>query len=142
MARLTPKQLQVARQAKEAERLAEAEAAEQRDQWLITAQKRSGQLQSVANGLYEELDKIARKWPGMPVTARTVTRVNKVLGAIRDLLKEEDDDFIDGLEDLVPAGDMPETRDVVLTLREARDALDRFDASYRVAWQRTDREYR
>lgn len=142
MARLTPKELQQARQAKEAERQAEAEAAEQRDQWLIAAQERSNQLQSVADGLYEEVDKIARKWPAMPVTERTVTRVNNVLGAIRDLLKEEEDDFIDGLEDLVPAGDMPETRDVVLTLREARDALDRFDGNYRLEWQRTDREYR
>lgn len=142
MVRLTPKQLQEAKRAKQAERQAEAEAAEAHCEWLTEAKERFGQLTNVADGLYQELDKLAKKWPTMPVTERTVTRVNKLLGAIRGLLENEDDDFVDALEDLVPAGDLPETRDVVMTLREAKDALVRFEARYQAPWHRIEREQR
>lgn len=140
MARLTPKQLQDAKKARQAERDAEAQAEAAYVEGLIEAQGRHEQLANVANGLYDELDKHSRKWPSMVVTERTVARVNKLLRAVRDLLEREDDDFVDALEEIVPAGDLPETRDVVMTLREAKDALDRFESRYEAVWRRIERD--
>jgi len=93
------------------------------------------ELTSAAAGIYDEIEKLNRKWPTVPVTPRMVARTNKLLGEIRDLLKDDEDGFIDGLEDIVPAGDQPETRDVVLILREAKDALDRFGNKYQREWR-------
>ena len=135
MPRLTAQELREAKGAREAER----EAAERKQQevlnWLLDARERHDRLESVATGLYEELDKIARKWPTMPVTERQVAKVNKLLGAVRELLKDEEDEFADELDDLVPAGDLPETRDVVLLLRQASDALQRFEGRHQGKWR-------
>lgn len=152
MARLDSKELQAAKKAKQAERSAAAkveaarqaaeEAAEEaRVELLMASRDRYRQLDNVVGGLYEEHDKLSRKWPTMPVTQRTVERVNKLLAATRTLLKDDEDDFVDGLNDIVAAGDMPETRDVVVLLREVKDALGRFDARYQDEWRQIERDY-
>jgi hypothetical protein len=139
MVRQTPQQLQAAKKAAAAKREAEERKEQEHLTFLILARERHGQLVSVADGLYEEFDKIGRKWPSMPITERQLGKVNKLLGSVRELLKDEEDEFADALDDFVPAGDMPETRDVVLVLREARDALDRFEREYEPEWRRVRR---
>ena len=135
MPRLTSAELRAARETKEAEHQAEEQAREERLIWLLGAKERHALLVSVAEGLYDELDKLAKKWPSMPATERQVAKVNKLLGAVRKLLSDEGDEFANGLEDFVAAGDPPETRDVVLVLREAKDALDRFEDEYESEWR-------
>jgi protoporphyrinogen oxidase len=137
--RKTQQELQQARKAAQAEREAEEQERQKRLNWLFEAKERHAQLVSVADGLYNELDKLARKWPSMPVTERQVTKVNRLLGAVRQLLEDEGDEFADALDEVVPAGDMPETRDIVLILREARDALDRFESKYESEWRTVHR---
>lgn len=139
MVRQTPQQLQAAKKAAQAQRETEEREEQERLTRLLENRERHDQLSSVADGLYEEFDKVARKWPSMPITERQLGKVNKVLGSVRDLLKDEDDEFADALDDFVPAGDMPETRDVVLVLREARDALDRFEREYQSEWRNVQR---
>jgi hypothetical protein len=134
MARPTAAELQAAKRAKAEEREAAVREAAAHAQRLTESEDRYEQLNSVAGGLYEELDKQARKWPTMPVTARTVERVNKLLAAVRALLADEGDDFVNDLEGIVPAGDPPEARDVVVLLREIRDALGRFRSRYYRVW--------
>jgi len=74
MARPTAAELQAAKRAKAEEREAAVREAAAHAQRLTESEDRYEQLNSVAGGLYEELDKQARKWPTMPVTARTVER--------------------------------------------------------------------
>jgi hypothetical protein len=139
VARKTREELQAAQRARQAEQKAQERAEAERTESLIEARDRKEELVSVADGLYDELDKHARKWPTMPVTKRTVQRVNKLLGETRKLLEDEADDFAAGLEDIVPAGDPPETRDVVMLLREVRDALSRFEDRYAADWRAIER---
>jgi phage terminase Nu1 subunit (DNA packaging protein) len=136
MTRKTPQELQEAKKAAQAQREQEEREAQEHQAWIVESKQRHDQLESVANGLYEELDKLARKWPSMPVTQRQLDKVNRLLAAVRELLADEGDEFADGLEDFVPAGDLPETRDVVLVLREAKDALARFKREYYATWNR------
>jgi hypothetical protein len=142
MPRMTPAELAEAKKAKAAGEAAAQREAEERDEWLRGAWEKHRELVSVANGFYDEMDKLNKKWPTVSVTTRMVTRTNKLLGAIRELLEGEEDGFLDGLDDIVPAGDLPETRDVVLILREAKDALDRFAEEYKREWQGFEREAR
>lgn len=148
----TPEQRKEARKAREERLRAEAEAEEaarqasekaelDRVERLMASRDRCRQLANVVEGLYEEHDKLAKKWPTMLVTQRTVERVNKLLAASRTLLRDEEDDFVEGLNDIVAAGDPPETRDVVVLLREVKDALRRFELKYQDVWRRIEREY-
>ncbi len=145
MARRTPAELVEARKAAAAARAEEARAqAEAEDkaerelraynERLRTSREKHRQLVSAADGIYDEIDKLSRKWPTVPVTERMVARTNKVLTETRALFADEPDMFIDGLDDIVSAGNPPETRDVVLILREARDALTRYEAKYDADW--------
>jgi predicted nuclease with TOPRIM domain len=134
MARKTPQELQEAKRAAQDQREREAREADEDRAWLAEAEQRHDQLENVANGLYQELDKLARKWPSMSITELQLNKVNKLLAAVRQLVADDGDEFADGLEDFVPAGDMPETRDAVLVLREARDALQRFARRYGSEW--------
>lgn len=130
MARLTPAELQQAKRAAQVEREQAEKAERALEERIEQSVERYEQLSNVADGLYDELEKMSRKWPQMPVTERSITRVNKLLAAVRELLKDEDDDFAAGLDDIVAAGDAPETRDVVMLLRETKDALQRFRRAY------------
>ena len=97
---------------------------------------------SVVNTLYEEMDKLSRKWPDMPVSKLQLDKTNKAVRAVRELLKDEGDDFLEDVNELVAAGDSIESRDVVLTLSELRSALHRLPQRYQEEWRRLEREQR
>lgn len=146
MARLTSEQLQEAKRRRAKER-AQAEEQEremreekkrrgaQRDAWLRESRERHRQLVTVVDALYDEVDKLTRKWPSLPVSQRTLERTNKTIRAVRDLLAEESDEFIRDVHEFVAAGDMPENRDVSMALRELRAGLERLKLRYWQEWQ-------
>jgi len=70
----------------------------------------------------------------MSITRLSLDRINKIIKSIKELTKDEEDDFIEEVSEFVPAGDMPEYRDVVLVLSQLRAGLDRFHASCRKYW--------
>jgi hypothetical protein len=135
----TAQRMEAARLKAEAEAEAERLADEYEAQ-LRANRAKFRQLESAADGMYDEIEKLNRKWPTMNVTQHMVARTNKLLGEIRDLIKDEHDLFIDGLADIVAAGDPPETRDVVLILREAKDALTRYEAKHKGEWAEVSEE--
>lgn len=81
-------------------------------------------LESVAKGLYEEVDKLTKKTPGTPVTDLVVEQVNDVLQETRTLVPS--DPFVQKLKDFVPAGDNPEHRDVTVVLKQVLNGMVRF----------------
>ena len=136
MARLTPKQLQEARREKAEEKAhAEREAAEQ-TRWLVWAHERHGQLTSVVSAVYDEVDKLSRKWPTGTASQLMVDKTNKAIQAVKELMQEEEDDFVDDIVEIVPAGDLPEMRDMTLVLGQLKAALQRFGRVYLEQWRR------
>ena len=91
---------------------------------LKDKEKRSKILQSVSLGLYEEIDKLAKKAPADQVTDLILEQTNDVIREAKELLS--DDVFIQRYKEFVPAGDNPEHRDVVVVLRQIREGLARF----------------
>lgn len=151
MARLSPEELQVAKKRaaeeraveqkhKEEERALEQKRANEHKIWLTEAKQRYDQIESVVRSLYSEIDKLLRKWPTMPISQLTLEKTNKIIRAVRDLLKNEDDDFVEDITEIVPAGDLPETRDVVLILGQIMAALRRFEEKYRSEWHKIERQ--
>ncbi len=147
MTRLTPAELQAARRraqedrALEQQRMAEEKAleekqAEERSIWLAEAKQTYIQLESVTLSLYEEVDKLSRKWPVMPITQLMLDKTNKVIRTLKDLLKNEEDDFAKDITEIIPAGDLPENRDIVLILGQIRAALKRFERTYAHEWDK------
>lgn len=163
MARLTPAELQEAKRKRADEREAEerrvtqeraekarieAEERERQVRERAEAQKRQQerlaalsemrnrhqQLANVTAALYEELKPLTHKWPTMPVTDLTIAKVNKAVRAVRDLMKSENDDFVEDINEIVDAGDKPENRDVLLVLTEMRAGLQRFRTKYHREW--------
>jgi hypothetical protein len=82
-------------------------------------------LQSVAQGLYEELDKLCKKSPAEQITDLALEQVNTVIEETKDLLIN--DSYIKRLKKFVAAGDNPEHRDVVVVLRQILQGLKRFE---------------
>ncbi len=80
-------------------------------------------LISVANGLYEELDKLSKKAPVDEATDLVVDHVNSVINDVRVL--SPSDPYIQRVKPFVPAGNNPEHRDVVLILKQVLQGLDR-----------------
>lgn len=160
MPRPSPEELNAARARKAAERVAEeARQAEEEEREVREAQVRAEtyrtrlervrvmkprqeHLLSVVNTLYEEVDKLSRKWPDMPVSKLQLDKTNKAVRAVRNLLKDEGDDFLEDINELVAAGDPVESRDVVLTLGELRSALNRLPQRHQEEWRRLEREQR
>lgn len=151
MARLTSEELQTAKKragekrAAEQQLIAEERALEQkraneRNLWLSEAMQRHNQLASVVHALYDEVDKLSRKWPTMPITPLTLEKTNRAIAAVKDLLKNEGDDFAEDIAIIVPAGDLPETRDTVLILRQVQAALNRFERKYESEWRKLNRQ--
>ena len=91
---------------------------------LREQEKRIGILQSVAFGLYEELDKLAKKAPADQVTDLVLEQTNDVIREAKELLPE--DQYVQRYKEFVAAGDNPEHRDVVVVLRQIRQGLSRF----------------
>jgi len=81
-------------------------------------------LQSEIAGLYDEMDKLAKKAPNEPVTTLQLKIVNSFIRKAKLLLTG--DNIIDEVEIFVSAGDNPEYRDVVTVLRQIRQGLERF----------------
>lgn len=80
-------------------------------------------LQSVALGLYEELDKLTKKSPVEAVTDFVLAQLNDVIRETRRLVR--DDPYVQKLKEVVAAGDNPEQRDALVMLRQARQGLER-----------------
>jgi hypothetical protein len=89
------------------------------------------QLISASNALYEEMDKLNKKAPAMTISQLSLDRVNKIIRSVKGLLAQEKDDFIEELNEFVPAGDMPEYRDVTLVLSQIKAGLSRFEEKQR-----------
>jgi hypothetical protein len=81
-------------------------------------------LSNYVHGLYEELDKLAKKSPSMAVSDFALARINRALREGRDLLKPYDR-YANDIAEFVPAGDNPEVRDAVMALREEMQAIGR-----------------
>lgn len=81
-------------------------------------------LESVSHGLYEEVDKLSKKSPGMPITDLVLTQLNDIIKETKQLAK--DDPYVKRLNEFVSAGDNPEQRDAVVMLRQVRQGLERY----------------
>jgi hypothetical protein len=81
-------------------------------------------LESVSLGLYDEIDKLAKKAPAEPVTDLVLTQMNEVIRETKELVV--DDPYVQRLQEFVPAGDNPQHRDAVVVLRQVRQGLERF----------------
>ncbi len=84
-------------------------------------------LVSEVTGLYDEMDKLAKKAPNEPVTNLQLRVLNKFVTKAKHLLVG--DTIIDEVEIFVAAGDNPEYRDAVTVLRQVRQGLERFKAN-------------
>ena len=157
MPRLSPEELHAARIAKKKER--EALAKKQQEEQQAAARRRReeqetmvskrqqeqeeaarqmarlNQLISATDALYGEMDKLTKKAPAMSISQLSLERVNKIIRSVKDLVGHEDDDFIEELVEFVPAGDMPEYRDVTLVLSQINAGLHRFEEKYRRCWR-------
>jgi hypothetical protein len=81
-------------------------------------------LQSVSKGLYEEVDKLAKKSPADQISSLVLGQVNDLIRESKELASN--DPFMRRYNEFVSAGDNPEHRDVVVILRQIRQGLDRF----------------
>ena len=81
-------------------------------------------LNNVLEGMYDEIDKLTKKKTIELATDLIVEQVNSTLGEIQELLT--DDSHIAKLKKFVPAGDLPEVRDVLFVLRQACQGMERF----------------
>jgi hypothetical protein len=96
---------------------------------LAATDKKLGLLESVSLGLYEELDKLAKKAGAEEVTDLVLEQVNDVIREAKQLLT--DDSYVQRYNEFVAAGNNPQHRDVVVVLRQIRQGLERFAAALR-----------
>ena len=87
-------------------------------------QKKLTLLDSVSEGLYEEVDKLAKKAPAEPLTDLALEQVNDVIRETKQLIAA--DSYVQRLKEFVAAGDNPQHRDAVVVLRQIRQGLDRY----------------
>jgi hypothetical protein len=81
-------------------------------------------LDSVSHGLYDEIDKLAKKAPAEPVTDLALEQINDVIRETKQLIQS--DPYVRRLNEFVAAGDNPQHRDAVIVLRQIRQGLERF----------------
>lgn len=132
--RQAEERLRAAEEEKEERLLRMEEERRQRAAAEKVLHNRHTEVKSYVTGIYDEVDKLAKKRSIEAVSDRMVERANRAILAARDLLANENDPFLDEIETFVPAGDPIEARDVVLTLRLVKDALDRMDTRHNQAW--------
>jgi hypothetical protein len=84
-------------------------------------------LQSASLGLYDELDKLAKKAGADQVTDLALEQVNEFVRDAKALMPE--DAYVQRQKEFVAAGDNPEHRDVVFVMRQLRQGLERFNAN-------------
>jgi hypothetical protein len=77
-------------------------------------------------GLYDEIDKLAKKAGADQVTDLALEQVNEFVRDAKTLMPE--DAYVQRQKEFVAAGDNPEHRDVVFVMRQLRQGLERFDA--------------
>lgn len=94
---------------------------------LKTQRQRLDLLQSVSAGLYEELDKLAKKSPADEISPLGLEHVNELIRDAKELSPA--DLYMQRCKVFVPAGDNPQHRDVVMVLRQIRQGLDRFNVA-------------
>jgi hypothetical protein len=87
-------------------------------------EKQLALLNSVSEGLYEEIDKLSKKAPAEMVTDLALLQINDVIREVKQLI--DSDPYIQRLVEFVSAGDNPQHRDAVIVLRQLRQGLDRF----------------
>lgn len=117
----------MARQKKSEEQRQNEQRREELRAWLVQAERKHRDLTEVVGALYDEVDKLNRKWPTMPVSELMLDKANRIIRAVKDLLAEHDSDLIADIHEFVPAGDQPQTRDVAVVLSEVKAVLRRFD---------------
>lgn len=83
-----------------------------------------GMLESEAKGLYDEMDKLAKKTPVETVTDLQLKAINNLITKAKELLSN--DIIIADVTIFVAAGDNPQYRDVVTVLRQVIQGLNRF----------------
>jgi hypothetical protein len=120
----------------------EAEDMRQAQKQYRERREREGQLferyQALANyvvGIYDEVSKLSAKRSTDPVSERMVGRANRAIRSAKELLAGEDYPFLNEIEEFIPAGEDVEARDVVLTLRQVKDALDWMRARHIDDWR-------
>ena len=91
-------------------------------------------LVSFVDGLYDEMDKLAKKAPREGLSDLAMARVNR---AIRDAkgLMARFDEYAADLAEFVAAGENPEVRDAVLVLGEIKTALARVRVKYQLSYR-------
>ena len=93
---------------------------------LLQKKRKVDLLQSVSLGLYDEMDKMAKKSGADQVTDLALEQVNEFIKDAKGLMAE--DAYVQRQKEFVPAGDNPQYRDVVVVMRQLRQGLDRLDA--------------
>jgi hypothetical protein len=111
----------------EQQALAEQRKREEELKHGLSAKHAYNMLFSEVTGLYEEMDKLARKAPNEPITTLQLKILNSFIKKAKYLLSG--DTIIDEVEAFVAAGDNPEYRDAVTVLRQIRQGLERFKAT-------------
>ena len=86
-------------------------------------------VDSVLHGLYDEIDKLCKKAPAEPATDLAVEEINRVIGAVKELL--QGDPFIANIKPFVPAGENPELRDALMVLRLLMQGMRRHSETFR-----------
>src|ERR1035437_5893272 len=84
-------------------------------------------LQSVSLGLYDEMDKLAKKAGADEVTDLALEQANDFIRDARMLMAE--DPYVQRCKEFVPAGNNPQHRDVVVVMRQLRQGVERFDTN-------------
>lgn len=165
MARLSSEELKAARKRRAEERAAEERQAleaqahalkeleqrydqlEQRQLELATQREETTQrlaqqakVASTTHALYIEIDKLAKKSPREEVSQLTVDMTNRAITAMKALFDGTDDEFAEQIAPIVPAGDLPETRDVLLQLGQMRAALERLRGNLETKQAQTESE--
>ena len=97
-------------------------------------QKQLDLLQSVSLGLYDEMDKLAKKAGADQVTDLALEQVNDFIRDAKTLMLE--DPYAQRQKEFVAAGDNPEHRDVVVVMRQMRQGLERFAEDLKSAQER------
>jgi len=83
---------------------------------------------SVADGLYDEVDKLCKKAPAESATDFLVGEVNEVIKEISPVAAN--DVPLQRIKPFVPAGDNPQYRDVLLTLRLLQAGIERLSGHF------------
>ena len=102
---------------------------------ILEKKKTYGQLDSVSQGIYDEIDKLSKKSHTGQLTDLALTRVNDTIKAAKELMN--DDQYIAKIEQFIAAGDNPSHGDAVVELRQIRQGLSRYNKELELNEKRT-----